>query len=243
LTLTVARGPSLTAQAAAYIRGRIVHGNYQCGEPLSELTLAQELGISKTPVREAPLELKRQGLVEIHPQRGTFVFEMKSEQVVQLAEVRSILELAALRLAMNRNRDVLSRRWSEIVAAMGVAMENGNTEDYRILDGAFHQTIFDVAGNEFLSETFTVVAFRIQALRNRLSLDPKLNVTSFDEHKRLTKHVDRGELEKAIKLLAWHIEWTRERYIKFLQAPPVEEAPARNYDRRQKAGKTWQPIC
>ena len=59
------------------------------------------LGISKTPVREAILELKRQGLVDVQPQRGTFVFEMSADQVVQLAEVRSILELAALGLAMD----------------------------------------------------------------------------------------------------------------------------------------------
>jgi DNA-binding GntR family transcriptional regulator len=237
LALAVARGPSLTEQAAAYIRARIVHGNLQCGEPLSELALAQELGVSKTPVREALLELKRQGLVEIHPQRGTFVFEMSPDQVVQLAEVRSILELAALRLAMDRNRDALGRRWSEIVAAMGVAMGNGDTEDYRILDGAFHQAIFDVTGNQFLCETFTVVAFRIQALRNRLSLDPDLNITSYDEHKRLTKYVERDEGDEAIKLLAWHIEWTRERYIKLLQVPAADET-VRNFERRQKAGRT-----
>lgn len=238
MTLTVARGPSLTEQAAAYIRSRIVHGTLQCGESLSELALAEELGVSKTPVREALLELKRQGLVEVHPQRGTFVFEMSSDQVVQLAEVRSILELAALGLAMERNRDALRRRWAEIVAAMGVALAKGNTEDYRVLDGTFHQAMFDVAGNQFLSETFTVVAFRIQALRNRLSLDPELNLTSYDEHQRLLKHVGSGEVGETIKLLTWHIEWTRERYIKFLQVPTAEETAARNYERRQRTAKT-----
>lgn len=238
MTLVVARGPSLTEQAATYIRGRIVRGMLQCGEPLSELALAQELGISKTPVREAILELKRQGLVDVQPQRGTFVFEMSADQVVQLAEVRAILELAALGLAMDRDQRALSRRWSEIISAMEVALAKGNTEQYRVLDGAFHQAIFDVADNQYLSETFTVIAFRIQALRNRLSLDPDLNNTSYDEHKRLLQHIGSGEADKAIKLLAWHIEWTRDRYITFLHTLVRSETRVRSHERRQRAGRT-----
>ncbi len=237
MTLTLARGPSLTEQAAAHIRGRIVHGTLQCGEPLSELALAQELGVSKTPVREALLELKRQGLVEIHPQRGTFVFEMSSGQVVQLAEMRSILELAALRLAMDRNRDALRRRWAELVADMDVAMANGNTEDYRVLDGVFHQAMFDIAENQFLSETFTVIAFRIQALRNRLSLNPALNERSHGEHKRLLALVSEGDIEKVAELLAWHIEWTRSSYIELLGISAADNKSTRNSERRLKAGK------
>nr|WP_255607318.1 GntR family transcriptional regulator [Phyllobacterium sp. 2063] len=236
--MAVARGPSLTEQAAAYIRGRIVRGLLQCGEPLSELALAQELGISKTPVREAILELKRQGLVDVQPQRGTFVFEMSADQVVQLAEVRSILELAAFGLAMDRDQHALSRHWSEIVSAMKVALEKGNTEQYRVLDGAFHQAIFDVAHNQYLSETFAVIAFRIQALRNRLSLDPELNNTSYDEHQRLLQYVRSGQADKAINLLAWHIEWTRDRYITFLQALVRPETAGRSHERRQRAGRT-----
>lgn len=236
MTLTVAREPSLTEQAAAYIRGRIVRGTLQCGESLSELALAQELGISKTPVREAILELKRQDLVDVQPQRGTFVFEMNTDQVVQLAEIRSILELAALGLVIDRNRGALRRLWSEIVLAMDAALATGNTEDYRVLDGAFHQAIFDVADNQYLSETFTVVAFRSQALRNRLSLDPDLNITSFDEIQHLLQHIREGEVDKAVKLLAWHIEWTRDRYIKFLKVLTTAETTVRNYERRQRLG-------
>ena len=237
MTLTLARGPSLTEQAAAHIRSRIVHGTFQCGESLSELALAQELGVSKTPVREALLELKRQGLVEIHPQRGTFVFEMSSGQVVQLAEMRSVLELAALRLAMDRNRDALRRRWADLVAEMAVALADGNTEDYRVLDGVFHQAMFDLAKNQFLSETFSVIAFRIQALRNRLSLNPALNEKSYGEHKRLLELVTKGDNEKVAELLAWHIEWTRSSYIELLGMPGADNSATRNSERRLKAGK------
>ena len=185
VALTLARGPSLTEQAAESIRSRIVRGVLQCGEPLSEIALAQELGVSKTPVREALIQLKRQGLVEIHPQRGTFVFEMNA------AEVRDLAEMQA-------------------------AASAGDAEAYRVLDGAFHDAIVDAAGNAFLTDAFTGIAFRIQALRSRLSLDPSLNISSLDEHVQLLDMVRNKRSKKAADLLQSHIEGTRDRYLAVL---------------------------
>src|SRR3546814_16513573 len=67
------------------------------GEALSENVLAAQLGISKTPVREALLQLKLEGLVDIQPQRGSFVFTMAPEEAAELCQYRVILESAALR--------------------------------------------------------------------------------------------------------------------------------------------------
>ena len=77
-------GRSLTEHAAEALRTRIVHGSLQFGEPFSEIALAAELGVSKTPVREALMQLQRDGLVQIHTRRGTFVFTMTAEQVREL---------------------------------------------------------------------------------------------------------------------------------------------------------------
>ena len=216
VALTLARGPSLTEQAAESIRSRIVRGVLQCGEPLSEIALAQELGVSKTPVREALIQLKRQGLVEIHPQRGTFVFEMNAAEVRDLAEMRAILEGAALRLAVERDGEALCRAWEPIVAAMQAAASAGDAEAYRVLDGAFHDAIVDAAGNAFLTDAFTGIAFRIQALRSRLSLDPSLNISSLDEHVQLLDMVRNKRSKKAADLLQSHIEGTRDRYLAVL---------------------------
>ncbi|WP_457298975.1 FCD domain-containing protein, partial [Phyllobacterium sp. P5_D12] len=122
-----------------------------------------------------------------------------------------------------------------LVADMDVAMANGNTQDYRVLDGMFHQAMFDLAENQFLSETFTVIAFRIQALRNRLSLNPALNEKSHGEHKRLLELVTKNDNEKVVELLAWHMEWTRSSYIELLGMPAADDRPTR--ERRLKAGK------
>lgn len=216
MTLALTRHPSLTEQAAQSIRDRIVRGLLLPGAPLSEIALAQELGVSKTPVREALIELKRQGLVEIHPQRGTFVFAMTAEEVRDLAEMRAVLEGAALRLATERDGDGLCHRWEPIVAAMQEAAAGDDAETYRGLDGDFHQAIVDAAGNRFLGEAFTAIAFRIQALRSRLSLAPALNAASLDEHVQLLEMVGNRRSKKAADLLLSHIERTRDLYTGFL---------------------------
>lgn len=223
MTLTLARGPSLTEQAAESIRRRIVQGILQSGEPLSEIALAQELGVSKTPVREALIQLKRQGLVDIHPQRGTFVFTMDAPQVRDLAEMRAILESAALRLAVERDGEALCLAWEPILTAMRDATRAGDAEVYRALDGDFHQAIVDAAGNRFLSEAYSGIAFRVQALRSRLSLDPALNLASFDEHEQLLDLVRNRRSKKASDLLLSHIEGTRDRYLTILVGAGAEE--------------------
>lgn len=209
----LARGPSLTDQAVMEIRNRIVRGIFQMGEPLSEIALANELGVSKTPVREALVVLKRQGLIEVHPQRGSFVFNMNDTQVAKLSELREILEIAALRTALDTNPAGLATRWQEIVEKMRNALNAGDAELYRTLDGGFHRTMFELADNQYLLEAFELIAFRVQALRNRLSREPVLNSTSFEAHERLAEAAAKGDAEEITKLMKAHIAWTREHYL------------------------------
>ena len=211
--MALERGPSLTEQAADEIRVRIVRGALQLGESLSEIMLAKDLGVSKTPVREALMQLKREGLVEVHPQRGTFVFSMSPEQVGELSELRGILETAALRLALERNAAALVQSWAGTVGEMKTALSESDAERYRILDGAFHRTMFELAGNAYLLEAFTTIAFRVQALRNRLSLEAELNSTSFGEHEDLLRLARSGDAMATQALLVRHIEWTRSHYL------------------------------
>lgn len=207
------RGPSLTEQAAEALRDRIVGGAFQLGEALSEVSLASELGVSKTPVREALMQLRRDGLVEVHPQRGTFVFTMTAEQVRQLSEMRSILETAALRLAMSRNRPALVTAWRGIVAAMRAALADGHAARYRTLDGDFHRIVVKFAENRYLLEAFDGLAFRVQALRNRLSREDELNRTSYADHRAFLDLARKNDVDAILALAVRHVEWTRDHYV------------------------------
>jgi DNA-binding GntR family transcriptional regulator len=199
----IKRHKTLTEQAADAIRARIVSGELRFGEALSEIAIASELGVSKTPVREAFLQLKNEGLVEIQPQRGTFVFQMSSEELRQLVELRELLELASLH-ASRRRGDGLGSRLVSIVDRMALAVADADHYGYRRLDGEFHQAIIDASGNGFIASAYHIIAFRIQALRNRLSLDVR-HLQSLEEHRDIAHLVQRHNYEAAAEIMRRHI--------------------------------------
>ena len=88
----IERPESLTESAVKRLRHAIVSGDFELGQPLSERQLADTLEISKTPVREAMAQLRREGLVRILPQRGAFVFTLSQQEVVEICELREALE-------------------------------------------------------------------------------------------------------------------------------------------------------
>ena len=207
------RPKSLTALAADEIRGRIVRGELGLGSPLSENALALELGVSKTPIREALLQLKMEGLVSIQPQRGSFVFDMSPDEIRQLGELRETLEVTALDGAMKRRSEPLVAALTAIVDAMAEAVRSADNGRYRMLDAAFHRALFEHAGNCYLADCYGGFAFRIQALRARLCGDPALNAVSLRDHARLRDLIAEGDRESARALLVSHMTRTIGDYL------------------------------
>ncbi|MGH6887397.1 MAG: GntR family transcriptional regulator [Geminicoccales bacterium] len=218
------RAKSLTEQAADEIRARIVRGDFQLGAPLSENTLATELGVSKTPIREALLRLKMEGLVSIKPQRGSFVFDMAAAEIVELGELRETLEVAALTLAARRNRSKLVADLEAVVAAMKAALDAGQFARYRTLDSDFHTAFFHHCGNSFFVSCYNGFAFRVQALRARLANDPALNRKSLGEHIEMVELLAEERAAEACTLLSRHVQGTIADYVSSLGRPPPERA-------------------
>jgi DNA-binding GntR family transcriptional regulator len=212
------RPRTLTEQAAEAIRSRIVNGEFQLGEALSEITLAGELGVSKTPVREAFLQLKNEGLVDIQPQRGTFVFQMTSEQVRQLTVLRELLEMEALRIAMRGDGRRIAEILNELMGRMERAVAADDSGLYRALDNDLHQHIIMASGNQFIEAAYNSIAFRVQALRNRLSRQPAENQRSLQEHRELIELVNANDTDGAVAKLLEHIRATLRAYIAFVEA-------------------------
>ena len=195
----------------------------QLGEALSENALAADLGISKTPVREALLQLKLEKLVDVLPQRGTYVFRMAPDQVAMISELREMLEVAAIAAAIARNHAALVERMSTIFEDMRAAFERSDNAAYRVLDGEYHQTIIDLCGNPYITDAYAQVGFRTQALRARLSDEAGLNRISFKDHREMLKLIKARDVPPLQKLLRAHINQTRQMYLDVLERRAIAE--------------------
>ena len=207
------RPPSLAEQAADQIRNRIVKGDFRLGEALSETTLATEARHQQEPpVREAFLLLKTEGLVDILPQRGTFVFRISAVEAGKLSEFRGVLEISAAQLGMAKDAAGLGQALGAIAADMTAALDAYDAASYLELDKHFHQCIIDRCGNHYLSRSYAVIAFRILALRYRLAMDPALNANSLAQHHALARLIGEDAGEEVVDLLRRHIAKTADDY-------------------------------
>jgi DNA-binding GntR family transcriptional regulator len=206
------RPKSLTDLAVDRIRQAIVEGRLAFGEQLSEAALAVNLGISKTPVREALLRLKMDGLVDIQPQRGTFVFRLEPDEVRALTEFREIIETEALGLAMRRDLPGL-------VAALRAnlaRMPKGKNADPRLvheLDTEFHEAIVAACGNAHLVDAYGLVGRRIEALRYRLPEHDEQVGHCQQNHTRIVARIAEGDVRRAQSALREHVLSTQDSYL------------------------------
>jgi len=208
----IRRQKTLTEQAADAIRERIVEGQFELGEALSDIALADELGVSKTPIREAFLLLKNEGLVEVLPKQGTFVFRMTMEQLRQLWELREILELNSLRLAMRDGGGTMTRILTPIIERMVKATNEKDPSLFRRCDAEFHGAIIAGSDNKFIQSGYNIIALRVQVLRNRVSLEAH-NWRSLDEHVAVLDYIRTGDTEAAVESLFKHIRGTLDAYV------------------------------
>ncbi len=196
--LRLKRPDSLSKIAEEHIRRGIINGTFCLGEKLQEARLSKVFGISKTPIREALVALSLQGLVQIIPQRGAFVFNLSQESVKQLCRYRLILETAAMTQAFDMNTAAFLDELEGLVAKMLQARAVDAFEEYLELDADFHDTFFKHCGNSYLKDGYQNVSDIVRTMRTHLSKRPKRIEKSFKEHAAITEHL-RNDKVKAAK--------------------------------------------
>lgn len=205
--LLVERPQLLTDLAYERLREGIVAGELKLGQQVSEAQLAQRMGISKTPVREALVRLKMEGLVDIQPQRGTFVFRLTPEQVGQLCRYRAMIEVAALREAATHHREGLLARLRAHVAAMDEAEAARDLVRLSRLDMNFHFELLSACTNPYLRAAYELIRYQLTALRHR---SPIFNMV--ESHQVLVAALERGDVEGACRMLEQHVLENEARY-------------------------------
>ncbi len=199
------RAKSLTERALDMIRREIVEGRYDFGAALSEIALAEDLGISRTPVREALARLQQEGLVTVRPQRGTFVFQLTEDEFADICDCRTVLETGAFRYALIRGGDRFAEALAAICARMTAARQASNTAEYLRLDTAFHECFFTFGENRYLADCYRLISGRMATLRYRLGTDPSHMQKSYEEHLEIADCARERRLQDALTILEGHI--------------------------------------
>jgi DNA-binding GntR family transcriptional regulator len=212
------RGRTLKAQITDAIRAEILSGRYPLGAKLNEKSLQNEFAVSRTPIREALLNLQTEGLIVIKPQSGTFVFSPTAEDVHNLCELRSILEVGAIRLAVAPGRMELVAELQGIITEATQRLASGQLEKCLLLDTRFHRAFVDSCGNPLLIDAYQVVSDRIHALRQIMPLTKRRVTVGFAGHREILKAVKKGDANLAAILIRRHVQGVEELLLERLKS-------------------------
>ena len=210
------RPESLADMALRELRSAIIDGRLKLGDQLSEVRLSKMLGISKTPVREALMQLRREGLVQIEPQRGTSIFRIQDAEIDQIAAFRRLLEIEAARIVFAHGRDAAVSAMRPIVDQMDQVLARSDFQAYRRLDADLHMLLVACAENAYLVAAYGLIAAKIGALRTRAHDDTHVVERSLQTHRRLVDLLASGDESAFCALLDFHIQNTGRDYRAWL---------------------------
>ena len=218
LEVAIDRPPSLATTVADRLRQAIIDAELALGSELSEAALAAKLGVSRTPIREALTLLQQQGMVNIIPQRGTYVFFPTEQDIIDLCEYRIVLENRAVSFSMARNRDETVAQLGSALKMMERAREVGDAIAYSRADTVFHEVFVRNCRNRYLQEGFAQVAGQISTLRTHLSVPiGGAQERSYIHHRQIEEAFRKGDILAIDGILTEHILATRQSYIEAMQ--------------------------
>lgn len=189
-----------------HLREAIIGGNLRPGERMMEMQLAEEMGVSRTPVREAIRKLELEGLVIMVPRRGAYVSDLSIKDVAETFEIRSALEALAAGLAADRITPDESEELERILVQIGECIEANDLERSIKLDEEFHNVLYRASRNDRLVQIINNLREQIQRFRaTSLSTPGRLEAVLF-EHTKITEAISDRNAEMAQHLAQEHIE-------------------------------------
>lgn len=215
--ISLQQAPPLRDQVYDALEGLIINGTLAPGQRLTEGDLAERLGVSRNPVREALNGLSRAGWVELRPRQGAYVRRQTAREGDEFFHVRRMLEIESARLAASRAtadtvrslRDLLTEGWD--------ALDERDQERLLIVNSRFHAAVVELSGNSVLAEMLGLLDKRL-----RWYFKPVVVLRgpdSWQEHTDLVEAIAARDPERAAEMMRLHTEGTREAYLAQVAEP------------------------
>jgi DNA-binding GntR family transcriptional regulator len=226
LALKIRRTESLASLVRKELERMIVSGELKGGDRLNENALAERLGVSRGPIREACRGLEQTGLVEVIVNRGTFVRQIDLRTALGIYDVRSALFGLAGRILAASASPALLAQLGRLVDAMDKA--STDIDAYYPLNVEYHATLVDACGNPHLSATYRNLAKELHLFRRRGLVPRESMKASNREHRAILEAIAARDAQRAQVLMETHILAGKARLIRMTEtevaAPPTRAA-------------------
>ena len=210
--------PDLSEKAYEILRNQILTALLAPGSPLVVAGLAYQLGVSRTPVKNALNRLVAEGLVENLPRKGYFVASLDAEDIADLLQARLMLELAAVRKGLrsfDRTRlDDMRRVVDEMNALVDASGQHGNYPRFAELDSQFHLLIIDMAENRHLSDAYRQMSVHLHIHRvgRAANVTNSRTLPTLREHRAILSALKARNLPSVERAISEHVRKVAESF-------------------------------
>jgi Transcriptional regulators len=204
------------------LRSAITSGLLQPGERIMENQLAEQLRVSRTPVREAIRKLEQEGFVVMAPRRGTYVADISIRDINEVFEIRSALEVLAAGLAAERISEDDLENLERTLVEIGEYMDKGDTANTVAADVRFHDILYGATGNKTLASIISNLREKLMVFRTISYGYPGRAKRSLEEHRRLVEALGRRNPTMAQQLARKHVDNAEQTLLQSLSEKNIE---------------------
>ena len=199
------------------LRNAIKNGKLKPGERLMEVQLAEELGISRTPVREAIRKLEQEGYVIMLPRRGTYVSSVSVHDVQEIFEIRTALEKLSTGLAARRIENDELEQLQKLLTTIEGYIEKRDIDNIVKTDIEFHDLLYHVSRNERLSGIISNLKEQLARFRTLSMSYPGRLEETLEEHREMVEAIASGDVEAAREAAERHMVRAEETLLKAMR--------------------------
>ncbi|MBO6209151.1 MAG: GntR family transcriptional regulator [Schwartzia sp.] len=188
------------------LRDAVRRGILQPGERLMEIQLAEDLGVSRTPVREAIRKLEMEGYVIMMPRRGTYVADLSIRDINEVFEIRTSLESLASGLAAERIDEDELEKLQRLLVEIGAYIKSGDMESIVRTDTEFHDLLYQASRNTRLVGIISNLREQLTRFRTTSMSFPGRLKATLEEHRKIVEAIAQGDEKAARKAAEHHME-------------------------------------
>lgn len=216
---TLINNPNLRGQTYKMLKSMIITREILPGKKISEETLAQVIGVSRTPIREALFRLENEGIVKIIPRRGAFVIQQSKENIIEILQIRELLEGLVVRLVtpLLEESDIRELR-SCLDKLRATPEQERHVIEYTDSELEFHDLLLRKCPNQMLRQIMAMVNARLQIIRLRTVVLPGRAQKSLDEHAGILEQIEKGKAADAELLMRKHVVSVRTMALEHIDA-------------------------